>query len=213
MTMKPTEDFVEDICDFLDLDQKKFLETLEHLRSKEWERWGGGTVEVTVAEILYCLIRIMDPRGHVIDGGTNWGYSAAHMAEALKDNKREYSLTTIDIDKEAQDKAREFLNEKGLEKYIQYVLEDSVKVLEGIRIQYEFVFIDTSHEYGHTKKEFYTMYRRCMIDGNDNFTFLFHDAVTDAYGVKQFLEEIKPFFRVLILDTQPNTGLAIVRMK
>lgn len=211
--MNPTEKYVTDLCKFLGLDEEKFTQALKELRDKGWQRWGGGTVEVTVAEILYVVTRLRNPE-QIFEGGTNWGYSTAHLAEALKDNGKNPSLclATVDIDEPTINEAISYLWEKDIE--VTPMKIDSVEWLKKVDGNGEYtpeldlVFIDTAHTYEHTVKEWEAM-KPLLKEGAAVF---FHDAYTDAYGVKQFLKEVEATgqWKVLILDTQPNTGLGVV---
>src|SRR5574337_1026926 len=50
-----------------------------------FERWGGGTVEPAVGQLLYIITRLFRPT-YTIELGTNVGYSTACIASALIDN-------------------------------------------------------------------------------------------------------------------------------
>ena len=74
----------------------------------------------------------------------------------------------------------------------------------------DFVFVDTSHDYETTKKEWEAMLPMLT----DKSVVTFHDAFTDSYGVKRFLQELvsqHPEYKLLILDTQTNTGFGVIR--
>ena len=209
ITMNPTEKYISDICRFLGFKEDDFTQKLKELRDKGWIRWGGGTVEITVAEILYVITRLRDPN-HVFEGGTSWGYSTAHIAQAIKDNGKvpDNILASVDIDADAHRNAETYLWEKDIE--LSLDLCDSVAWLsEGILHNIpnlDMVFIDTSHTYEHTVKEWAAMLP--LLD--EKSIILFHDAYTEVYGVKKFLSELPKEWKVLTLDTQSNTGLGIV---
>lgn len=209
--MNPTEKYISAICKFLGLDEQDFSQKLVELRDKGWQRWGGGTVEVTVAEILYVAVRILKPEMS-FEGGTNCGYSTAHIAQALKDNGKNPSVNmiSVDIDQGAINQAESLLWGKDIE--FQPRLSDSVKLLkEWNRAEMpsiDFVFIDTSHTYEHTVKEWAVL--QPLL--NEKAVVLFHDACASDFGVNRFLKEVSDTgqWSVLILDTQINTGLGIV---
>jgi predicted O-methyltransferase YrrM len=208
--MNPTEKYIEEICNFLMIDQRDFTFALSKLRDKSWQRWGGGTVEVTVAEILYVLTYLKEP--HIVfEGGTNWGYSTAHIAEALKDTGRDPKdhFYTVDIDQVAINNACSFLWEKDI--HIPLYRKDSVGWLNDAAVQdfkLDLLFIDTAHTYEYTRKEWKAMQPLLT----ENSIILFHDAVAVQYGINKFLSEIKTEgWSVLILDTKVETGLGIVK--
>lgn len=204
--MKKTEEFISQICDFLNLKEEEFGWELEQLRSKGWARWGGGTVEVTVAEILYVLTVLTKPT-HCLEAGTAWAYSTAHIAEALKDNKKENSFVSLDIDSANILVARQYLSQKNLDVKIEH---RSSTIPLKLNHNLDMIFIDSSHDYKSTKKEWSWMYP--LLFKNKGFA-LFHDAYTDSYGVKKFLKELEEKgHKLLILDTQPNTGLGIIKL-
>lgn len=207
--MNPTEKYVSEICKFLNFKEEDFKGHLQQLRNKGWSRWGGGTVEITVAEILYVLTRLRNPEW-VFEGGTNWGYSTAHIAQALKDNGKipDEHFTSVDIDQPTLNEAESYLWEKDIE--LELHLCDSVEWLQGgvenNIPNLDLIFIDTAHTYEHTAKEWKAMLP--LLD--EKSIICFHDAFTDAYGVKKFLSELPSGWKVLTLDTQSNTGLGIV---
>lgn len=203
MIMKKTEEFIDQVCQFLSINKKDFEDTLVSLRAKGWERWGGGTVEVTVGELLYVITMMKKP-SKVLEAGTSWGYSTAHIAEALKDIGKESEFLSLDISEPDQAQANTFLAQKNLK--VQTVIANSTipRNLNSL----DMIFIDSSHDYHQTKLEWKWMYP--LLFKNKGFA-IFHDAYTETYGVKKFLLELQEQgHKLIILDTQPNTGFGII---
>lgn len=205
--MKKTEEYVDQICSFLNFNKEDFEKTLNILRAKGWERWGGGTVEVTVAEILYVVTTLKKPQ-RVLEAGTSWGYSGAHIAEALRDIGKENYFLSLDISEPDLNEARKFLTEKKLLGNIDIKCQSSEIAIDLKSL--DMIFVDSSHRYEGTKSEWKWMYP--LLFKNKGIA-LFHDAYTDDYGVKKFLLELeKKGHKLIILDTQDCTGLGIVTL-
>ena len=202
-----TEDYIKEVALFINDNEEKLLKYLKELRSLEWKRWGGGTVEITVAELLYVIVRTRKPK-FILEAGTNWGYSTAHIAAGSKNYSR--AFYTIEIDASNQEIAIDTLKKKRIE-FVNFVLGDSVRFFSSLSKGQivDFCFIDSSHTYEHTKREFAAIEKSL----NTNSLVCFHDAYTDVYGVKRFLEELPNIYEVLVLPTQPNTGFGIVKVK
>jgi len=204
---KTTEDYIEEVAPFIGSSDVRLLKYLKELRSLKWVRWGGGTVEVMVAELLYLIVRSKQPK-LILEAGTNWGYSTAHIALGSKDYA--HAFHTIELDASNQAIAIKQVRGRELE-IVNFVLGDSAKFFKTLaknRIV-DFCFIDSSHTYEHTIKEFDAIKESL----NTGSLVCFHDAVEPKYGVKQFLEELPDIYEVLILPTQPNTGFGIVKVK
>jgi predicted O-methyltransferase YrrM len=205
MIIKPTEEFIDTICAFLGYDKNEFVSTLEKLRSKNWQRWGGGTVEVAVGEILYVVTALQKPK-RVFEAGTAWGYSTAHIAEALREFGDERFFLSADVVESQLTTAHQYLAEKGLTVQTECKSSELPRDLDNL----DMVFVDSSHTYEGTKREWAWMYPLLF---KNNGIALFHDAFTVEYKVKDLLEELRQKgHEVLILDTQTNTGLGIVKL-
>jgi len=211
--MIPTEEFRDKVCDFLSMDESMFDYRLEELRSQKqtdlWKRWGGGTVEETVAELLYILADYSQPK-LILEAGTNWGYSVSHLILGIK--TQNCKIYTIESSEQNYEKGKEELEKRKLYNKVNHILGDSAKEFERIAKDkvVDFCFIDSSHTYDHTKKEFNAIKESLRKES----LVCFHDAVAPRYGVKKFIDELSDdTYLKLILPTQPNTGFAIVKLR
>lgn len=206
MHMNPVEVYTDRICEFLGCDKAEFEKELAFLRGKGWQRWGGGTVEITCAELLYVITKIQKPN-KVLELGTSIGYSGAHIAEALRDVGADTRLISVDLNPVEQDEAKQHWAQKNLD--IQTECRNSEVPMDLGFL--DMVFIDSSHTYEGTIREWKWVYP--LLAKGKNSVALFHDAVAVNCGVNQFLLELQAKgHKVLILDTQQNTGFGIVRL-
>lgn len=171
------------------------------------ERWGGGTVEPAVGQLLYILTRFFAPTIS-LEIGTNLGYSTACIAKALEDNKLG-QLHTWEINKEYTEIAIVHLIDLKLDNKVLFHVgdsrEDIVKTFNGRRIFLDLAFIDSEHTYETTKIELDIVSRALRRSG----IILFHDIFSE--GVAQAIKEFDgESFEYLEIPTQPNTGFGIL---
>ena len=88
--------------------------------------------------LLSMLSHMMQPE-RILEIGTYTGYSAICLAEGLTENGK---LTTIDINEELEDIAREFIQKANLENKIEYIIGDAMQIVPQLDEQYDLVFID-----------------------------------------------------------------------
>ena len=175
-------------------------------------RWGGGTVEPAVAQMLYIITRALEPRS-ALEFGTNLGYSTAFIARALLDNHLGF-LDTWDIDTQVVKEALEHLDQLAIShrvaSHIGDTTQDVDKQLKTHDVQLDLVFIDSSHQYEATKIEIATVLKY-MKSG----VILFHDAVSPISGVTTVLKEMEEqgIYDILTIPTQPNTGFGIIMVR
>lgn len=218
--MKTTEDFLQEVCTFLNLDFEKAKIALNQLRDKQWRSWGGAATEQSVTELTYLISYLKQPK-LTLELGTNYGWTSLHLFAALLDsqawinNDELVSFLTTDIDEDAQGYAKNHFWMHDLEATdecdLQFFLMDSVRFANLITMdrKIDLVFIDSSHQYEHTKQEW-----NALLQGlKDTSVVLFHDATTPVYGVAKFLDELaaEGQWKVLKLPTQENTGFGIVK--
>lgn len=176
------------------------------------ERWGGGTVEPAVGQMLYIITRLLGPITS-LELGTNVGYSTFCIAAALKHNG-EGLLYTFDIDREMIHEAIRRVALQGCESQVIYRRGDSTKDLDPFLTSYELkpdlIFIDSSHEYESTKVELEIIQRHM----EQWACILFHDALAPESGVTRALNELESNqkYNMLRIPTQPNTGFGILQI-
>lgn len=88
--------------------------------------------------LLSMLSHMIQPE-RILEIGTYTGYSAICLAEGLTENGK---LTTIDINEELEDIAREFIQKANLESKIEYIIGDAMQIVPQLDEQYDLVFID-----------------------------------------------------------------------
>ena len=88
--------------------------------------------------LLSMLSHMIQPE-RILEIGTYTGYSAICLAEGLTENGK---LTTIDINEELEDIAREYIQKANLENKIEYIIGDAMQIVPQLDEQYDLVFID-----------------------------------------------------------------------
>ena len=88
---------------------------------------------------LLSMISHMIQPERILEIGTYTGYSAICLAEGLTENGK---LTTIDINEELEDIAREFIQKANLESKIEYIIGDAMQIVPQLDEQFDLVFID-----------------------------------------------------------------------
>ena len=186
---------IPELCEFFDESQTTAEEAYHEFFISSQNRWGGGTVEPAVAQLLYICVRLFNPR-NVIEFGTNLGYSTYAIAAALWKNQSGY-LDTYEINPdfiaEAKTMCREYQGR------INFILGDTTQAV--LEKTYDLAFIDSSHEYGPTVQEI-----KLLRENNPHMILLFHDALNPE--VNRALKEQSG--ELLILPTQPNTGFGVL---
>lgn len=91
--------------------------------------WGKGAATVEEALCLYGLVVALKPT-HCLETGTETGWTAAHLALALEQNKRG-TLITLETDPACAAEARANLQKWGLEKRVQVLGISSFDYLRG----------------------------------------------------------------------------------
>jgi len=88
--------------------------------------------------LLSMLSHMIQPE-RILEIGTYTGYSAICLAEGLTENGK---LTTIDINEELEDIAREFIQKANLDNKIEYIIGDAMQIVPQLDEQFDLVFID-----------------------------------------------------------------------
>lgn len=193
-------EYLYSLATFLQVEYDDINDAYLEIMKIQPERWGGGTVEPAVAQMLYIIVKTKEFR-EILEVGTNQGYSTWFIAKALESlgiTKLESEFLSIDIDEEVLKTAEEKCN--GLPVYIE--CENSQNEFSPLTIGPEFVFLDASHEYEQTKNEL----KRIQSWSSETLVAL-HDVFSD--GVSRALQEF-PWSKQIIFPTQPNTGFGLV---
>ena len=88
--------------------------------------------------LLSMLSHMIQPE-RILEIGTYTGYSAICLAEGLTENGK---LTTIDINEELEDIAREFIQKANLDNKIEYIIGDAMQIVPQLDELFDLVFID-----------------------------------------------------------------------
>jgi predicted O-methyltransferase YrrM len=88
---------------------------------------------------LLSMISHMVQPERILEIGTYTGYSSICLAEGLTENGK---LTTIDINEELEDIAREFIQKANLDNKIEYIIGDAMYIVPQLDEQFDLVFID-----------------------------------------------------------------------
>lgn len=125
----------------------------------------------------------------VVETGTNHGFSAIVLAQALKDLGAKRPLHTIDIDPQVVAIARQNVARAGLDEFVEFHVDDSLRVLARLTEQVEaihFAFLDGNHTYDHVRREFALIYP-AVVTGHGTVYF----DNTTAGGVSRALRFIR----------------------
>lgn len=172
--------------------------------NKYWECvLEGKAVEVEVGELLFGLVRACKPKV-IVETGTNCGYSALCMIEAIKRNSMGflYTFDILDLDR---------IIPKEYSKYYEFISGDSVE--EGSKLvrrinDIDFLFLDSSHETNHVIKEFKTFYPKIRTNG----VIVFHDTTLDIYE-DWAVRNIKDRYRLDTIRLATSRGLDVMIKK
>ena len=88
--------------------------------------------------VLSMLSHMIQPK-NILEIGTYTGYSAICLAEGLQENGK---LTTIDINEELEDLAKEYIEKAGFKDKIKTVIGDATELIPQMDEEFDIVFID-----------------------------------------------------------------------
>ncbi len=88
--------------------------------------------------VLAMLSQMIRPQ-NILEIGTYTGYSAICLCEGLKENGK---LFTIDINDELENMVRKYFLKEGVDKKINFLIGDAMKIIPGIKETFDLVFID-----------------------------------------------------------------------
>lgn len=194
--------------------------------------WFMGTTDCSALSVLSMMIKVCKPQ-KILQLGTFIGFTSILFASILSTYTEEGKVYTVEINNECHKKARHYTEKAGLSQYINYVdgssLDAQVVQLLSDAGPYDFIYIDSSHEYASTLKELKTYVEGSLFTTTRTLV-AFHDAglrmrgldATKKGGVAQALLHwyksfgIRGKFQLFILEPPfyPNPcGLALIRKK
>ncbi len=104
----------------------------------------------------------------IVETGTNWGFSAIILAQALRHSKLEGHLYSVELDKNNYRKARRNIAKAGVSDLIDLRLGDAKEFLARFTSELEgtirFVFLDSSHRRKDVVREFEIIYPKLADD-------------------------------------------------
>jgi predicted O-methyltransferase YrrM len=132
----------------------------------------------------HILVRIMQefqPR-KILEIGTNVGYSTILMGKELEPRSH---ITTIEINPELAQKARDNIQRANVEPTIEIIEGDALELLPKLNGEFDFIFIDA-------QKDQYCQYLRLLEDNIYRGTMIIADnAGRYADQMKDYLDHVR----------------------
>ncbi|OII70366.1 MULTISPECIES: O-methyltransferase [unclassified Streptomyces] len=94
----------------------------------------------SIGRLLYATVRAMRP-GVVVEFGTSYGFTALHVAAALRDNGFG-RLYTVDMHAKKCAEARRNIDEAGLSAYAEVIEGEASDVLSGFPQRIDLLYLD-----------------------------------------------------------------------
>jgi caffeoyl-CoA O-methyltransferase len=116
--------------------------------------------------LLSMISRMCKPKT-ILEIGTYTGYSGLCLAEGLTERGK---LITLDINEELESRVRHYFKESGLDDQIDYRIGDARKIIPGLDLIFDLVFIDAD-------KESYSTYFDLVIDKVPSGGYILADNV------------------------------------
>ena len=169
--------------------------------------WIFGDERAALYELAAGYHNKPETEGYIVDFGTHRGASACIMGTALRDTKSAYQpLFTVDpysfsdFGTQSYLEAREsFRRVRGMRVFICAMIYEDLRFLEFWNLPTRLIFIDTSHQYDHTKLEIEKSIPHVMDDG----WLLLHD-----YGDEPWNGDVKRAVNEF-LDNQTEYDLEV----
>jgi caffeoyl-CoA O-methyltransferase len=177
------------------------------------EEDGHPIADPEVAQLMRALVRLKRPR-HVIEVGTNIGYSVIVMGRELESAA---VLETVEIDGKTLDTARRYVADASLPCRVVFHEGAATAVLPRLEGRFDFAFIDcVKTEYGQYLDQLLPKLEQGALIMCDNLLWKGqvarggHDASTDA--LREFNRRITSDPRLLttILPVGDGTGVSVV---
>lgn len=181
--------------DSLDIKVEQFLDTNKN-------NWRDMNVPGEDGQVLHNLI-INNGYKNALEIGTSTGRSGIWMAWAL--SKNDGKLTTIEIDDERYEIARQNFKKVGLSDYIEQILGNAHEIVPELEGPYDFIFIDAD-------KQGYVSYLKNLLPKlKPGGCFTAHN-VSNIYmsGIKEFLNYLSQIKSLeTTVDHTSSSGISI----
>jgi predicted O-methyltransferase YrrM len=145
------------------------LESKTHNLEIAYKNMTGESLGYPAWNLLYysliCSLPIERKETVIVETGTNNGFSAIIMAQALWDMNMNGVVNTVDIDEKVVELAKSNVARAGVAEYVKFHVQDSLEFLSQFvkEVEYiDFVLLDGSREYYHIKKEFSIIYPKVV---------------------------------------------------
>ncbi len=120
--------------------------------------------------LYYTAFCSLSAEGHntIVETGTNWGFSAIILAQALRDSKLDGHVHTVEIDPDNYAKACDNVEKAGVDELVSLNLADSKEFLARFVANLEgdirFAFLDGSHACAGVVREFELVHTKLADD-------------------------------------------------
>ena len=181
-------------------DPAQLRRLLEGMDSRGYQYW---SVPRKDAEFLSLMVKATRAK-NVLELGSSQGNSAVWMGLALEETGGR--LTTIEIDKERHDLARQHVNEAGLSQRITLINGDAHAEVTKLAGPFDFVFMDADKE-GQVDY-FKKLYPKKFSPGG---ILAVHNAIRQASSMRDYLDLIRkhPDFDTVILSLTMDDGICL----
>lgn len=171
---------------------------------KNFHRTGLNTTEGDARFLRILVASAKCKRG--IEVGSASGFGAINMGMAFERNGGQ--LTTIDIDSQMVATTREHIKEMGLEKTVEAVEGDALKVLPELQGEFDFIFIDA------LKKDYLKYFKAVESKMKPGSVIVADNVIQSAKDMKDFLDYMgtNPDYDMQIIRSseEKNDGMAVV---
>ena len=193
---------------------KVWEEILENESDEKRNRIASYIIFPDEAALLYAIARC-DVNNLVLEIGTGYGFSTAHLAEALKDTGKEHlHLVTIDTSKTSH--ATKLIDKLGLSEWVTFVqgetpgcLGDNLKVHPKFKnlnhLAFDLAFIDGNHSVESTVNDYDTVVKYMRPRGK----IVLHDTIFT--GPANVLAREKERNRT-IMHFPTHHGMAVIQI-
>jgi len=158
----------------------------------------SGATDPAALTFLYGLIA-SNRYSSVLQLGTWMGFSAIVLADALRRSTvvapRAVAFDTVEVDTNAHAKARAFVELAGLSQCVRFIDGSTLDsfTLNALRLEYDVIYVDSSHSAADTGREIETYFPRLCRNG----VIVFHDSSpyaarwdpTRAGGVRRAIDD------------------------
>ncbi len=181
-------------------DPARLRRLLEGMDSRGYQYW---SVPRKDAEFLHLMVKATRAK-NVLELGSSQGNSAIWMGLALEETGGR--LTTIEIDKERHDLARQHVSEAGLSQRITLIHGDAHGEVTKLAGPFDFVFMDADKE-GQVDY-FKKLYPKKFTPGG---ILAVHNATRQASSMRDYLDMIRkhPDFDTVILSLTMDDGICV----